>query len=382
MDKKNNCPVVLYTAPDGTTQIVLNVFKEGELVRKSKVHFLHTYLRHLVVCTLMLFCSLAPAQAAPPLRYRICSAAEGRAYFVNDIPREQITQFTLNLCLDKKDATYEEWMERNLTNIRDAREDLQLMLDSIAAEHSAMLDTLGITLPVEQTVDFIDLDFKDFGNAGGCTSSTHVYLNLDKIRHSRNRCKSGWMATYNQLIWHELWHVISRTNPELRRRMYELLGFHILPEEISIPEEIRQGIIFNPDVERHDAYSTFTIGGQPTDCLLLLYSPTTEYKAGQDINHFLQRNRATYLLALDKVSHQSLRTPDGSWALHHVKEATDFKEIMSNGNTMYCTDPEECIADNFALAVLQMDSVVTNPSMLDAIREILREYTTPNTAGR
>ncbi len=67
----NNCPVVLYTAPDGTTQLdvklenetvwlsvnqmsmlfdkeasnirrhVLNVFKEGELVRESNVHFLH-----------------------------------------------------------------------------------------------------------------------------------------------------------------------------------------------------------------------------------------------------------------------------------------------------------------------------------------------------
>ena len=67
----NNCPIVLYTAPDGTTQLdvklehetvwlsviqmsvlfdkeasnirrhVLNVFKEGELERESNVHFLH-----------------------------------------------------------------------------------------------------------------------------------------------------------------------------------------------------------------------------------------------------------------------------------------------------------------------------------------------------
>ena len=71
MEQMNNCPVVLYTAPDGTTQLdvklenetvwlsvnqmsmlfdkeasnirrhVLNVFKEGELVRESNVHFLH-----------------------------------------------------------------------------------------------------------------------------------------------------------------------------------------------------------------------------------------------------------------------------------------------------------------------------------------------------
>ncbi len=71
MEQKNNCPVVLYTAPDGTTQLdvklenetvwlsvsqmsalfdkeasnirrhVLNVFKEGELERESNVHFLH-----------------------------------------------------------------------------------------------------------------------------------------------------------------------------------------------------------------------------------------------------------------------------------------------------------------------------------------------------
>ena len=71
MEQTNNCPVVLYTAPDGTTQLdvklenetvwlsvsqmsilfgkeasnirrhVLNVFKEGELERESNVHFLH-----------------------------------------------------------------------------------------------------------------------------------------------------------------------------------------------------------------------------------------------------------------------------------------------------------------------------------------------------
>ena len=71
METTNNCPVVLYTAPDGTTQLdvklenetvwlsvnqmsvlfdkeasnirrhVLNVFKEGELERESNVHFLH-----------------------------------------------------------------------------------------------------------------------------------------------------------------------------------------------------------------------------------------------------------------------------------------------------------------------------------------------------
>ena len=71
MEQNNNCPVVLYTAPDGTTQLdvklenetvwlsvsqmsvlfdkeasnirrhVLNVFKEGELERESNVHFLH-----------------------------------------------------------------------------------------------------------------------------------------------------------------------------------------------------------------------------------------------------------------------------------------------------------------------------------------------------
>lgn len=331
----------------------------------------HKHLQDFAVFTLLLFFSLA-AQAAAPLRYRICSAEEGRAYFASDKFHEQMTPFTLNLCLDKEDANYKEWMERNLANIREAREDMQLMLDSIAAEHSAVLDSLGITLPIESEIEFVDLDFKDFGNAGGCTSASHIYVNLDHIRRSRNRCKTGWQARYNELIWHELWHVISRNNPDLRRRMYALIGFCILPEEIAIPEEIRRGIIFNPDVERHDAYGTFTIGDEPTDCMLLLYSPTTEYVAGKTINDYLVGNRAYYMLALDKETHQPLRNADGSWALHHVTEATDFKKVMSNGNTSYCDDPEECIADNFALAMLRVDRLTKNPSMLEAMREILR----------
>lgn len=328
-------------------------------------------LRLLTLFTFLVSCAFLQAQS---IRYHLCTAEEGRGYFVTDRFNDQMNQLCLNICLQKENATHAEWTERNLANIRDIRPAAQLLLDSLSQEHSAVLRGLGFSLPIEEAVPFVDLDFKDFGGAGGCTSGAHVYVNMDYLRRLRDR-----NVYLDELIWHELWHVISRNHPDLRREMYRLIGFTIMDAPIVLPADIREHLVFNPDVEQHDSYGTFTIDGQRTDCMILLYSPTTEYEAGNTVNTYLVGNKAYYLLALDGETHQPLRRPDGSWALHHVSEATDFQQVMSGGNTDYCDDPEECMADNFALAILQ-DTSAPNQQILEDIRRILREYPTQQTS--
>lgn len=303
------------------------------------------------------------------ISYRLVGIEEARDYFVHDKFNDQMTPLCLDICLQKEGATHEEWTAANLANLRDARPERQALLDSLARIHQAVLDGLGITLPLDGPVPYVDLDFSKFGGAGGCTSGAHVYVNTDRLRRA---CDRGNVSGVHYLMWHELWHVLSRNNPDLRRQMYELIGFTILPAEIALPAEVKSHVLFNPDVERHDNYATFTIDGQPTECMLLLYAANDKYVPGASINTYLMDDSAFQLLVLDPATHTPLRDAEGRCILHNISEASDFREKMSGGNTDYCDDAEECIADNFAYAIMQ-NREVPNQEILEKILQILRK---------
>ncbi len=45
---------------------------------------------------------------------------------------------------------------------------------------------------------------------------------------------------------------------------------------------------------------------------------------------------------------------------------------MSGGNTRYCNDPEECMADNFAFAMMNNTSS-SNQKLLQDIRDLMKQ---------
>ena len=84
-------------------------------------------------------------------------------------------------------------------------------------------------------------------------------------------------------------------------------------------------------------------------------------------------SKGYWLLALDSQTHKPYRGEDGEWVLYNCTEATDFDVVMSGGNTSYCDDPEECVADNFAFAMM-MDQSLPNQKLLEDIRQLLMHW--------
>lgn len=304
------------------------------------------------------------------ITYSIVPQDKARALFVNEPLHNQVTPIFVDITLMKRGSTYSEWLEVAKSSILPSEPSKQHFLDSIAEIQTQTLKTLGIKLPIDRETEYIDMTMRAFNGAAAFTSATRIYAYIDYLRVISQKVP----RLVQEIAWHEIWHVISRNNPELRKKMYELIGFKILPEEIDIPQEVRAHILCNPDVERHDSYATFTIDGKPTDCLLLLYTAATEYIDGTSLSNYLSGNDGYWLLALDKVTHQPYRNPDGKWAIYKCTEATDFDQVMSNGNTSYCDDPEECMADNFALAMVS-DQSAPNQKLLEDIRSLLKAWT-------
>ena len=128
-----------------------------------------------------------------------------------------------------------------------------------------------LKLPFPEEVRLIKSTIKEEGGAGGYTRDTYIVLIDRLLEHPEYVTK---------LLAHEAFHVLTRNNPDFRKKMYSIIGFNILPKEIEFPEELKERFISNPDVIRHDSYATFTINGEKKDCCMVIYS-TKPYEGVQ-----------------------------------------------------------------------------------------------------
>lgn len=305
------------------------------------------------------------------INYKILSQDQAVAVFVNEPLHSQLTPLFLDIAQERKGVNYEDWLQLAKNSILAPTDEKQYFLDSIAVAQTAVLKSLGLRLPIDKETKYIDMRMLPFGNMLAFTSATRVYVDMERLI-AYERYSPGYAS---MVMWHEMWHVISRNNPELRKQMYKLIGFNVLPNEIDIPDDVKSHILCNPDVERHDSYATFTIHGKPTDCMLMLYTPASEYVEGTTLDDYVSGSDGYWLLALDSATHKPYKGENGKWVMYNCTEASDFDEVMSGGNTSYCDDPEECMADNFSFAMMGF-TTCPNPKLLKDIIATLLKYNT------
>lgn len=172
-----------------------------------------------------------------------------------------------------------------------------------------------------------------------------------------------------KLICHELFHVLSRANPELRHRLYESIGFFQC-EEPALPEELQNRKLTNPDAPINDHWIELSIDGQSTAMIPLLISRTEKYdvQAGGEFFNYLQ----FLFLAVQKQDNSprvQVVLRDQKPALYPVSQLGGFFEKVGR-NTNYIIHPEEILADNFVLLVTRSQDL-KNPEIVTNMLEIL-----------
>ena len=118
--------------------------------------------------------------------------------------------------------------------------------------------------------------------------------------------------------------------------------------------------IVNPDVEHHNSYATFKIGDKTIDC----------FTAFVTLRHFEKEGDKFF-----DVSTTALVPIDGSDVYYKKDEASNFDEVFGT-NTGYVIDTEECMADNFSLAVMfgkegADGNGYPNPEIIDGVFNVL-----------
>lgn len=171
-----------------------------------------------------------------------------------------------------------------------------------------------------------------------------------------------------RLLAHELFHVLSRADPELRDRLYRTIGFR-RTGTIELPADQRARKITNPDapVVMH------VIDVKLSDQKTITVAPVTFAATAYDVD--TRSSLFSYLQfklmeVVPIVGERHSAKVQGGEAVMHEPTLPDFHRQIGR-NTGYILHPDEILADNFALLVTGETERIPDRWVTDAIAEAL-----------
>lgn len=166
------------------------------------------------------------------------------------------------------------------------------------------------------------------------------------------------------LLAHELFHILTRADPELRDRLYQSIGFEKC-DEVVLPPDLADRRITNPDAPVWAHAIRVKVNGADVKVVPVLVAAVTQYpKDGTE--EFFQFLSLRFMRVGTGEGTSATVEPSGMLA---VSQLEGFVEQVGR-NTGYIIHPEEILADNFKLLATGAENV-PSPQILENMRVIL-----------
>jgi len=306
----------------------------------------------LVLALLVLVLAAGVSEGERRLGFRFADAAEAAELLLaNRDYYENLNQMDLDYRMQKKGATLAELEAHAARQTRDYTPEEKETLTGIMADIEQRCKKAGYKLPAINNIVFAKTTMEEECGAMGYTHGTQIYLNGKFF--DRDAVQQA------EIVAHEIFHCLTRNHPDFRKEMYEILGFTVVEKDFDFGPQVRSAMISNPDVERHNSYAAFNIGGKMMNCALVFTTKKPFEKPGDTFFTEMMVG----LVPIDDLSF-----------MYDSKEATNFFEVFGR-NTDYVIDPEETLADNFAYTIVYgLDGKdYPSPEIIRAIDALLRK---------
>jgi hypothetical protein len=170
-----------------------------------------------------------------------------------------------------------------------------------------------------------------------------------------------------KLIAHELFHVISRNDPDLRDQLYQRIGFRH-SGSISLPAELAPLKITNPDAPEINQVIDLRLDRDRSITVApVLYAKSPfDRRSSASLFGYLEFRLMEVMPMVGK--RYVAKVVDGKPVMHEPN-LPDFRRQIGR-NTSYIIHPEEILADNFALLVTKSPKV-TDKWLVEAIRDAM-----------
>jgi len=259
--------------------------------------------------------------------YRFANTNEAAALALsNHEYYEKMNQNDLDYRLQKFNGTSEEMMQFGIDQVLNFTDEEKMLIDKEIDYIKKISKERGYSLPSAKNIIFVKTTMIEENSAVGYTHGTQIYMG-DKILELAKEEEEE----FHYFMGHELFHCLTRNNPDFRKDMYKLIGFAVLDKDFEFSKEIADRLISNPDVEHHNSYATFEIKGEKKDCVAILTTSKPFEKPGD--NFF--DNSVIGLVPIDNLN-----------TMYTSEDITNLLGVYGE-EERDIEDPEEVMADNF-----------------------------------
>lgn len=324
-------------------------------------------------CTAVLCCLIAVCLQAEPLAaqqattarfsvrttIRLATADEGRGLIARrDDFTAALSTFDLQSRLKTdKEVTAEDLLTLYRENVTEwPAEDAAAVLKAIEFVRGQLGD---IVLPLPETVWIVRTTGKEESGAAYCRGPA-VVLPANMLRQNE--------AGLRRLVAHELFHVLSSHNTEVKRDLYASIGFKLC-DPIMPPKKLAHHTIANPDAPRVDCVMELELadGERLTAAPLLVATPDRfDPTAGKSMFDYL---KFRLLVVESHTGGYRAVEQDGEPRLLEPQRLEAFWKQIGR-NTGYIIHPDEILADNFAHMIMQTAKLPA-PEIVEKMRERL-----------
>jgi hypothetical protein len=258
---------------------------------------------------------------------------------------------------DVAEEDYLKFVGKNVLAWNDAeKQTITSAFQGIQAELEAL------SLPFPKKVFIIKMTGNEEGGA--------AYTRANAIVFPKSHLTAP-LANIQKTISHELFHIMSRANPDLREELYAAIGF-VKCNEVAFPSGLKLRKITNPDAPRNDHFVRLQVGGKEWWAIPILFSGPEKYdvKRGGEFFNYLQFQ--FLLVEWNDYSPTVKPIYNGeNPKLMGIQQVSGYFEQVGR-NTGYIIHPEEILADNFSLLVLQ-ERNLPSPVVVKKLEGILKQ---------
>lgn len=176
-----------------------------------------------------------------------------------------------------------------------------------------------------------------------------------------------------RLLAHEIFHVVSRNNPELKHALYEAIGFKECGE-LALPPVLAVRKMTNPDAPANEHCIEVQVDGASAWAMPILLSREQRYDPAANIPFFGYLTLSMLLVEPAAGAGAPARPAERDGApviLPFNRVGGVFEQI--GHNTEYVIHAEEILASNFELLV-HGSAGARSPEVLERIRKELKRY--------
>ena len=323
--------------------------------------------KHLLVPTLLVWLFSLPAAFAditfsPTTQVVFADQAKGRQIlgsqdqFVKGLsPFDRASRLKTDQAVDTK--TYLNYVKKQVIEWSDADKQTLREVFGVAAKKLA-----PYKLKWPGKIVMIKTTGKEEGYAA-YTRANAIMFGDKQMKMPRERLQ--------YLIYHELFHVLSRNDSDLKRKLYGVIGF-TGAKPLSFPQSLKARKITNPDAPINDHFITVELDGRQLKAVPILFSKTDRYDVEKGGEFFAYLDFK--LLEIRHNTTTGALTPvlaDGKPNLFGVGKAKGFMAQIGQ-NTGYIIHPEEVLADNFSF-LMTGKTGLKSPEITANIQQILEQ---------